>query len=284
MPPRNLPPTVRQRRLGTELRRLRERANLSATAAGALIGASQPRIRSIEAGRYWVSADRIRTLARAYACTDLALIDGLAGMAGGHRGGWWEEYRDVLPAGALDLAEVEHHATAMRIASVIHLPGLLQTTEHARAIINDVVPPLAPDEVEARVAYRVRRQAVLYGIRPTPLTALIHEAALRMGYGGPAVVRAQLKHLVEMSECPHISIMVIPFGEGSFPGSGQSVVYFCGPMPQLDTVQLDTDYGSEFLDCPTQLAKYKTVLDRIEGCALKPEASRDLVHRIAQHI
>jgi hypothetical protein len=223
-------------------------------------------------------------MAHAYTCTDQALIEALAALTGGRTRGWWEEYREILPTGALDLAEVEHHASSMRIASVIHMPGLLQTMEHARAVISDVVPPLVPHEVEHRVSYRIKRQAVLYGTQPTPLTAVVHEAALRMGFGGPTVARAQLNHLIDMSECENVTILVIPFGAGTFPSSGQSIVYFSGPVPQLDTVQLDTDHGSEFLDSQAQLVKYRTILDRMEGCALKPTESRDLVHRIAQDI
>lgn len=107
-----VPPTVRQRRLGAELRRLREHADLSATRAGELFGAPQSRISNIEAGSYAVSADRVRALARLYECSDDALIQALAAMTGGRTRGWWEEYREILPADALDLAELEHHARA----------------------------------------------------------------------------------------------------------------------------------------------------------------------------
>ncbi|MEC4017305.1 helix-turn-helix domain-containing protein [Streptomyces sp. H27-D2] len=282
MPPSKLPPSARQRRLGAELRRLREHAGLSATGASALLGATQSRVSNIEAGRYAVSADRVRSIAHSYTCTDQALIDALAGMSGGRTRGWWEEYREILPSGALDLAEIEHHAASMHITSVIHMPGLLQTGEHARAVISDAVPPLAPPDVEHRVSHRIKRQAVLYRDDPTPLTAIVHEAALRMGFGGRTVARAQLEHLIEMGERKHISVLVIPFGAGTFPGSGQSTVYFCGPVAQLDTVQLDTDHGSEFLDAPAQLVKYRTVLDRMEKSALNPAKSRALIRRIAQ--
>ncbi|MFK4264293.1 helix-turn-helix domain-containing protein [Streptomyces milbemycinicus] len=284
MPPSNLRLTVHQRRLGAELRRLREQADLSATQAGALLGVNQPRVSSIEAGRYAVSADRVRAMARSYSCTDQELIENLTKMTGRQTRGWWEEYRETLPPGALDLAELEHHATAMRVASVIHVPGLLQTREHARAVTSDAVPPLAPPDVEHRVSFRLKRQAVVYSNNPTPLTAIIHEAALRMQFGGPAVAREQLEHLIAMGEHDHISVAVVPFDAGTFPSSGQSIVYFSGPVSQLDTVQLDTDHGSDFHDSPAQLVKYRTVLDRMEGCALKPAESRALIHRIAQNL
>ncbi|MEU0840906.1 helix-turn-helix transcriptional regulator [Streptomyces sp. NPDC005962] len=280
--PASNPPTARRQRLGAELRKLREHAGMSAATAAGLLGGNQTQISNIEAGRHGVSADRVRTLARLYSCGDQECIDALAAMTGTRTRGWWEEYRELLPVGLLDLAEVEHHATYVRVATMVHIPGLLQTTEHARVVFNAGIPQLAPYEVEHRVSHRIKRQAILYGDAPTPMTAIIHEAALHMGYGGSTVARGQLQHLIEMSERESITIVVIPFGAGPLPGSGQSVDYLGGAVPQLDTVQLDTDHGNELLNAEAQLVNYRSVLDRMESHALKPTASRDLIHRIAQ--
>ncbi|MCQ4045985.1 helix-turn-helix domain-containing protein [Streptantibioticus rubrisoli] len=276
-------PTARQLRLGAELRKLRERAGLSSTEAGRLLGTNQAQISNIEAGRFGVSSERVRAMARNYACTDQALIDGLAGMTGERKRGWWEEYRERLPLGLLDIAELEHHAAALRVAVAIHMPGLLQTTEHARATFREIVPPLLPHEVEHHVSHRIKRQEILYGSAPTSYTAIIHEAALHMGFGGPATWRGQLTHLIEMSELDNVTITVVPFGSG-FPGSGHPIDYAVGPAPQLDTVVLDTDHGCEFLDAEAQLARYRKVLDRMAGSALDPRKSRDLIQRIARDI
>jgi transcriptional regulator with XRE-family HTH domain len=283
MPP-STTPTLRQQRLGAELRKLRERAGLSSTAAASLLGGNQARISNIEAGRYAVSADRVRTLARNYSCSDQEYVDALAGMTGPRKRGWWEEYRESLPTGLVDLAELEHHADALRVAVMIHMPGLLQTAEHARATFRENVPRLRPHELEHRVSFRIKRQEILYRDQPTSYTAIVHEAALRMEFGGPATAREQLDFLVEMSEHEHISVLVIPFGEASFPVSGQPIVYALGPAPQLDTVQLDTEYGCEFIDAEAQLDKYRTVLDRMEARALSRNKSRDLIRHIAQSI
>jgi hypothetical protein len=105
-----------------------------------------------------------------------------------------------------------------------------------------------------------------------------------MGYGGPTTVHAQLKHLLDMSELEHVTVRVIPFGKGSFPSTGQSVDYLAGAVPQLDTVQLDTHHGCDFLDAEAQLEKYRLVLDRMEENALEPAESVDLIHRIADTI
>jgi transcriptional regulator with XRE-family HTH domain len=281
VPPTNNP-TLRQRRLGTELRKLRERAGLNVTQAAARLGVNQGRVSMIETGRSALSADRVRSMTRSYDCFDDQLIDALAEMTGKRSHGWWEEYRDNLPAGLIDLAELEHHATALRVGLVVHIPALLQTTDHARALSKEAVPPLRQYEIEHRVSLRIKRQGILYRETPPPYTAVIHEAALHMGYGGPATVRGQLQHLLEMSELGHVTVRIIPFGKGSFPGTGQPIDYLMGAVPQLDTVQLDAHHGCEFLDAASQLDKYRHVIDRMEENALKPEASRDLIHRISQ--
>ncbi|MFD4631844.1 helix-turn-helix domain-containing protein [Streptomyces sp. NPDC058284] len=283
MPP-STNPTLRQRRLGTELRKLREQAGLTATAAAEQLGLRQGQISSIEAGRYPVGADRIRSFARTYNCADDSLLDALAAMTGGRKRGWWDEYRDHLPVSLIDLAELEHHTREFRVALVIHIPALLQTTDHARALFRAVVPPMRQYEIEHRLTHRIKRQEVLHRDSPAPYAATIHESALRMGFGGSATSRAQLLHLVAMSELPNVTIRVIPFGDAAFPGTGQSVDYLAGAVPQLDTVQLDTHHGCEFLDAEAQLAKYRTVLDRLEHGALTPRASRDLIHNLAQQL
>ncbi|GGX48069.1 helix-turn-helix domain-containing protein [Streptomyces fructofermentans] len=277
-------PTGRQLRLGTELRKLRERAGLTSTQASRLLGVQQNQISNVEAGRAGVSADRVRTLACHYDCGDKALVEALTEMATERARGWWEEYRERLPAVLLDMAEVEHHATRLRSAVTVHIPGLFQTTDYAREIFRQDVPEMAPPDIEHRVSFRVKRQAVLYRESPTPHRAVIHEAALRMKFGGPAVTRAQLQHLLDMGERAHITLHVIPFDAGTFPGSGQSIYYSDGPVPQLDTVNLDQSHGPAFLDSEAQLDKYRVLLDRMEASALPPTESRDFIHKVVQDL
>ncbi|GAA3378183.1 helix-turn-helix transcriptional regulator [Streptomyces sannanensis] len=277
-------PTARRQRLGTELRRLREKTGMTATAAAALLGANQARISNIEAGRYGVSADRVRTLACHYECGDKELIEALAAMTGDRKRGWWEEYRGILPNGMLDLAELEHHGRRLRTAHIANLPGLLQIPDHARAVFRQVVPELPPPEVEHRLSFRIKRQTVLFRDDPAPYRALIHEAGLRMRFGGRAVARAQLDHLLSMSEREHLTVRVIPFAAGAFAGSSQPLYYVHGPVPQLDTVQLDQSHGPVLLDAEAQLDKYRQVLSRLEATALGPTESRDFIHDIVRNL
>ncbi|MGW0827491.1 helix-turn-helix domain-containing protein [Streptomyces sp. NPDC002845] len=283
MPPRQMP-TARQLRLGVELRKLRERAGLTAREAGEMIGANQARISNIETGRFGLSEQRIRTLAANYDCHDEDLIRALIAMATHRKRGWWEEYREMLSASQLDLVECEHHATAIEMANSLHIPGLLQTIDYTRALFRGTVPPMPPPDAEHRVSFRIKRQEVFHRERPTPFSAVIHEAALRMRFGGPTTTRAQLQHLLDMSERDHITLRVIPFAAEALPGSGQSVSYFSGPMPQLDTIQLDQSHGVLLLDAAAQLDKYRLLLDSMKAVALSPDKSSELIHQIAKDL
>ncbi|MCH0539340.1 helix-turn-helix transcriptional regulator [Streptomyces sp. MUM 203J] len=283
MPPRNKP-TLRQRRLGAELRKLRTAAGLTTEAAAALLDVPRTNIPNMESGRSGISAERVRTLAKNYDCEDTDLVDALASMATDRSEGWWEAHRHALPSGLLDIAELEWHAQHLRVGLTVHMPGILQTEEHARALFQHVIPRLPAEAVEARVALRAGRQAVLDRPGPPTVHVVLHEAALRMQFGGRHAARHQLEHLLTASERPHVTVHILPFEAGGFPGAGQSVIYVRERVPQLDTVQLDSTHGPDFLHSEAQLGKYRAHLDEMETLALTAKASRDLIRAIANDL
>ncbi|RLU96768.1 transcriptional regulator [Streptomyces griseocarneus] len=282
MPPRAAP-TARQQRLGIELRKLRERAGMTAPRAAEQLGTNRTGISNIEAGRFGVSAERVRALARIYECADQAYIDALSRMAEERGKGWWEEYRGAVSVGALDLAELESHAVGLRTVQILHMPGLLQTEDYAKAVLSTATPAPAPVDLRRRLSYRMRRRDIL-DKAPLSCTFLIHEAAMRVEFGGAKVARRQLEHVLEASERENVTVRAIPFSAGGIPSAGLSTVYASGPVPQLDTVHLDVAYGSALLDAETHLANYRSRLDRTEGVSLDPERTRDLMHAIAQRL
>jgi hypothetical protein len=238
----------------------------------------------MESGIRPFSAERIRTLACNYACTDESYVAALIAMAEGRERGWWEQYRGTLSAGLLDIAELEWHAARVRTTQVMHVPGLLQTEEYARAVFAAVLPPLSRLEIELRVAHRMGRQQVFERPEPLPYVAYVHEAALRMPYGGVEVTRQQLKHLASESERDTIAVRVIPTDAGDFPGAGHALLYADGAVPHLDTVQLDSAHGPEFTGAEAQLTKYRAHLDWMDDAALPPAASRDLIRNVAREL
>lgn len=278
-------PTARQARLGAELRKLRERAGKTAREAAGLLGTDQGKISHIESGRIGVSEERIRRLATFYSCGDDALIEALCVIAREHRGQhWWDEYRGILAPGFLDVAELEHHATYMRSVQSVSLPGIFQTEDYARALFSGNIPRLPYDEIEARVEHRMRRQVIFDRETPPPIVAIIHEAALRMRFGGRKVVRAQLERLLEVAEWPTVTLRVVPFTNEDFIEVTTPVLYAGGAVPQLDTVQVDTPFGGRYLHAEVDLQSYRELLDIAEGGSLGVEDSRQLIRHIAREL
>ncbi|MFD8386453.1 helix-turn-helix transcriptional regulator [Streptomyces sp. NPDC059679] len=282
MPPRTNP-TARQVRLAAELRKLRERAGMTVREAGELLGTGPIQISHIEAGRIGVSEERLRRLADNYHCTDAELIDALAAMATERVRGWWESHRGVLGSALLDIAALEWHAYAMRTLEVVHIPGLLQVESHMRALFTYARSAVS-EHIEELIGFRLRRREVLDRDDPPEYTATIHEAALRMKVGDRRVAWEQLEYILERSELPGVTVRVIPFAAEGFAGMGDSVIYATGPLPRLDTVQIDQVHGSAFLDGEAQLDHYRHRLSAAERLALSSEESRDFIHRIAREL
>ncbi|NJQ04598.1 helix-turn-helix domain-containing protein [Streptomyces lonarensis] len=283
MPPRALP-TQRQRRLGAEVRKMRTDAGLTAEYVAGLIGVDRAKVSNIETGARNLSADRLRTLA---AHCDLADDDYLAALIAlteqpGPR--WWDEYRGRLSPGLQDLAELEWEAKRIQTIQTVHVPGLLQTADYARSIFASVLPRLSPLEVELRVAHRVARQQVLQRPEPPPYVGYVHEAALRMRFGGTEIMRQQLLALCEAGDRPAVTLRVIPVERGAFPGAGSAILFAEGAVPQLDTVQLDAAHGSVFLHAEAQLAKYRAHVTWMDESSLAPGASQQCISGILRDL
>ena len=275
-------PTARQRRLGRELRRLREAAGLTARQAAESLGTISVTMSQIESGVAGVSEARVRRIAAQYACADTQLIDALVEMATERGGGWWEEYRDTLPPSFLDLAELEYHAAFVEEIGTTHVTGPLQTEDYARAVFTYWRPELPANELEARVGHRMRRKATLGG--ESPYTAVLHESVLRTRVADRHVARGQLDELLRQSERPGVTIRVIPFDVDGFAGASAALLYAGGRVPALDTVQKDTPSGAAFVDAAAQLQAMRTLFRKVESASLEPAPSRDFVHRLAKEL
>lgn len=272
-------PTARQVRLGTELRRLREAAGLTAVQSAALLGVNRVQISHIELGLIGVSEERLRRFASHYACTDAKFIEALVGMATDRTRGWWEEYRGLLPTPFLDLSELEHHARFLRHVAVLYVPGLLQTEDYSRAVFSSRLPEPTDGEVELRIQHRRARQRFTISYE-----AVLHEAALRIRVSDRAASKAQLAQLLELSEADHITLRVIPFDLEHFARASSTMTYVGGPLRKLDTVVRDAPHGSVFLDSEAQLNSYRTRFHKVEDVSLEPDRSRDFIHELAKEL
>ncbi|MEU3262673.1 helix-turn-helix domain-containing protein [Streptomyces bacillaris] len=283
MPPRTTP-TQRQRRLGAEIKRMRTEAGLTAEYTAGLLGVDRSKISNMESGTRTISPERLRTLAAHCSCADQRYISALTDIAQSSQEHWWDEYRGRLSPGLLDIVELEWHATRIQTIQTVHVPGLLQTEEYARSVFAAGLPALSRLEIELRVAHRMARQQVLDRQQPVAYVGYVHEAALRMLFGGRDATKDQLHALISRSEQPNIVVRVVPVELGSFPGAGHALLYAEGPVSRLDTAQVDSAHGPEFLHAELQLAKYRAHLEWMDRMSLPADKSRDFIHSIANNL
>ncbi len=262
---------------------MREQAGLGGSELGRLVGMSPAQVTQMESGRIGISTDRLHTIAAACNCANRPLIDALASIIGERGRGWWESYHEVLTTDFLEVAEVEAQAQEIAICTTTFVPGLLQTGTYASAVFTRIYPPLSRTEIDIRTAFRVQRQQVVRSGR-TPLRTYIHEAALRMQFGGPRVLAQQLEALIEDSAQPGLSVRVVPFALDTFPGFGENLTFAKGLVPELDTVQMDVSQGTLFFDSPADLAKQRIIFDRLDSTALSEDGSRDFIRSIKKEI
>ncbi|MGW7421253.1 helix-turn-helix domain-containing protein [Streptomyces sp. NPDC054813] len=277
-------PTARQERLGSELRKLRESAGFKGLEAASLLGTDSAQISQIEFGTAGVSEERVRRLAAHYSCTDAELVEALVAMATDRTRGWWEEYRGSLPTSFLDLAELEYHSSYRLDVEFLHVPGLFQTEDYARAIFSYRVPELPTAEIELRVRHRLQRKVVIEEPACVPYKAVVHEAALRIRACDRAAARAQLDRILELSEAPHITVRVIPFDLDGFAGATNAMMYAGGAVPRLDTAVRDAPHGAGFIDSEAQLGAFRTLFRKVESASLEPERSRDFIHNLTKEL
>ncbi|GCB47388.1 helix-turn-helix transcriptional regulator [Streptomyces sp. NL15-2K] len=258
----------RQRRLGVELKQLREQAGLSAADAAQRIRMSRTQLSHIELGRTSILTERLLELCHTYGCMDEPYIDALVSMSEATGKGWWSGYRKRRGPGALNLAEMEANAVALRTHQSLFIPGLFQTAEYARAIFAS--PALGVDDIEEALEFRLARQRVLTGGSPPAVHAVIHEAALHLRFGSSQTVREQLLHLIELARLPHVTIQVYPFTAQAYSALSGNFVHLIPENPRLGTVVLEQPTGDQYLTEPERLEQYGAFFARLADNALAP--------------
>ncbi|MEV6591546.1 helix-turn-helix domain-containing protein [Streptomyces acidicola] len=285
MPPRRYP-TVRQKRLGTELRRLREAAGLSGEQAAEALECSKGKISRVETGMSGIRAAELKALLQAYGVEDTDLIQALTEMAReGRRRNWWNQYESVLPPGFADLAELESKAVSLHSWETVLIPGLLQTPDYMRVLFRRgrLEPP--DGEVESHVRGRLHRQRMLEdGDWTTELWVVLYEAVLHARFGGPDVMREQLLHLSHMVQRDHVTVQVLPYTIESHRGVNGPFGIVGMPDPGMDVVRTETALSSLYVQDHTQVAAYKLMFDQLRAVALGPGPSLKLIRVVAEQL
>jgi transcriptional regulator with XRE-family HTH domain len=265
--------------LGARLRRLREAASVSPEDAGRAIRGSRSKISRLEHGRTGFKSRDVADLLTLYGVSDDAERATMLALAEhANAGSWWQEYADVVPVWLEHYLDLERAASLIRTYEVAYIPGLLQTGDYARAVLQSGYPEA---EVERRVELRLRRQQVLHRDDPVRLWAVIDETALRRPVGGTAMMRAQIAHLIEASRLSHGNIQVLPLSTGGHAAGGGCVTLLRFSESELpDVMYLEQLLTAVYLSRPGDSACYRDVLDRLATQAQDLGASAATLERI----
>jgi transcriptional regulator with XRE-family HTH domain len=264
-------PTVQRLVLGGHLRRLREEAGMTTERAALSIRGSHSKISRMEHGRVGFKERDIADLLTLYGVSAGEEREALLGLAReANTPGWWQGYSDILPHWVEPYFGLEAAATSIREYELQFVPGLLQIEDYARAVIRLGNKP-SEQEVQRRTQARMSRQELLHRESPPKLWAVLDEGALRRTIGGPDIMRAQLKHLIEMCDHPAVTLQILPFSAGAHRAMGGPFTILRYTEPDLrDVVYIEQLTSALYLDKPTEVDAY---LEVIEEVCLQADAS-----------
>ncbi|MDQ0843373.1 MULTISPECIES: helix-turn-helix transcriptional regulator [unclassified Streptomyces] len=278
----NVNPTVRRRRLGQELRRLRELKGMTAEEVAERLLVSQSKISRLENGRRSISQRDVRDLCGVYEVEDHRIVDSLMQMAKDSRQqGWWHAFGDIPYSVYIGL---ETDAASLRVYEPQVVPGLLQTRQYAEALISGALPESGTTDIEKRVSVRLRRQERIRDAEhPLRMWAVIDEAALRRQVGGRQLMREQLEHLVELSQQPHVTVQVLPFEMGAHPGvNGQYAILEFPDTSDSSVVYIEGVTSDLYLEKANDVQKYSVMYEHLRAQALNVEQTRQFIASIAK--
>jgi transcriptional regulator with XRE-family HTH domain len=279
-------PTVLRIMLGNQLRRLREAGGITPDQAGYEIRGSRSKISRIEHGRVGFKERDVEDLLTLYGVTDEELRASMLTLARqANTPGWWAKYNDVLPVWFEPYLGLETAASLIRSFELQFVHGLFQTEDYARAVTVLGYGPGAIDEIDRRVSVRVHRQAVLTSADPPRVWFVIDEAALRRPIGGRQVMRAQLNHLLESTDLPHVTIQVVPFRRGGHAAAGGSFTILRFAAPDLaDVVYLEQLTSALYLEDRRDVDHYMEVMNRLSAEAHTPVATTRFLREILKEL
>jgi hypothetical protein len=267
-------PTALRIMLGAHLRRLREEAGISRSDAGWAIRGSESKISRLELGRVGFKVRDVEDLLSLYKQDDADERERLLALARqANNPGWWQRYDDLTPNWFHSYIGLEMAADLIRTFELQFVPGLLQTPDYARAVMQlgwqDV--PTPPEEEDRMVALRMGRQDVLTRQPPARLWAVIDEAVLRRPIGGKRVLKAQLEFLIDASRRHNVTLQVIPFDQGGYTGTGGAFTLLRFNDTDLpDIVYIEHLTSAVYLDKRDELDAYVVTMDALSITAAQP--------------
>ncbi|MFF1406635.1 helix-turn-helix domain-containing protein [Streptomyces sp. NPDC058294] len=185
--------------------------------------------------------------------------------------------RDRIVQFAQGLVDHEQEAVSILSYQTQMVPGLLQTREYCLAAFDSRYPALGSETAEQWVNARMDRQLIWQRDRPPVGHFVLEESVLRRDVGGPEVMRAQIRQILEYTAPIHMSVQIMPMNR--MPHAG-----LAGPMTLLETpeferlVYLEVQRASFLIDDPDEVSDYHLKYGMLRSQALSPDESVRLLN------
>ncbi|GLY24538.1 helix-turn-helix transcriptional regulator [Micromonospora sp. NBRC 101691] len=284
--------TVPRRQLGRALRQLRTEAGVTLDAAAEALECSRQKVWRVESGLGSVRSVDVRAMCQLYDANP-ELTGALAALASETKAkGWWHAYGDAVPDWFELYVGLESAASRLRFYKNTLVPGLLQTRRYALGVYQVDQPEMTDEDRELAVELRLQRQSLLTRRLPRAprVQVTLCESVLLRPIADAAVMTEQLRHLLEVTDLPNVSIRILPLAAGPHLGAvgGEFVMLEFPPgnrsTPEPPVVYCESWTGALYLDRPAEFAAYEKVWSSLGRLAFDEGQSKNVITKILGEI
>lgn len=284
--------TIRSRRLGQQIRALREQAHMNQEHLVELVGSgmepkvviSQSQLSKVEVGAARLDTVQLDRIIEVLDADDVVAARLHALLARAEEPGWWDEYSPYIQQTLEMMIELGEDASVMRTYDTVFVQGLVQTEDYARTVIESGKAFVRPIDVETLVELRMRRQARLSEPSFDQLTAVMTEATLRHQVGSRATMRAQLEKLCQVTEDGLAALHMLPNSAGPWPGLMSFVIFGFATAEDADVAYIDGEIGSSIHEEREAVTRLTYTFNAALARALSARESLNLYHSVMKEL
>ncbi len=278
-------PTVGQVVLGKRLQELREAAGLGRDEAARVLRVAPATVRRMETAEVALKIPYVQVLLETYGVPENEASAFVTLAEEANQPGWWQRFHDVLPDWFSLYVSLEGAARIVRSYEPHFVPGLLQTEDYARAVLEaGTIGQTGPESIERHVSLRMERQRLLERPDPPHLWVIMEETVLRRPVSGRGeVMRGQVDKLLEFAERDRVTLQIAEFAAGPHPGTYAPFSLFRFSEPELpDMVYTEYLTGALYLDSRTEVATHLEVLDHMSTAAASAERTKKILREFRE--
>ncbi|MGW9214065.1 helix-turn-helix domain-containing protein [Embleya sp. NPDC055664] len=265
-----------RRRLGAELRQLREKAGLTVDQVVQANEWSRTKLIRIEAAKVSLTRHDLLKLCNLYDATDAETrhVENWLEETNSFR--WWQDYGHVMGAQLEEFVALESRASNIFTAQSGLLPGLVQSRGYMDAVFRSQPHVPDPDVADTLAELRVRRQKIL-DEDDVELTSVFAAALLHAELGGREVLREQIRHLLDLAERPNVDIRVIPFSAQRAVLTGGITLFDFPDQADPSVVYLEYEAGMHSKDSELDVRRFRRLLNHLRDATLSAEDTKKML-------